>query len=600
MLAPDTILQNRYRIIRRLGQGGMGAVYEALDQRLSSSVALKETLVSPDITNSAFEREASLLANLRHPCLPVVTDYFIENDGQFLVMQLITGDDLAELLRRKGSPFPVDQVLEWADKLLDVLEYLHTRQPPIVHRDIKPSNLKLTEKGEIFLLDFGLAKGAAGQMATLLTSKSVLGYTPVYAPLEQIHGIGTDERSDLYSFGATLYHLFTGVLPTDARARFATIEDGRPDPLRLAHEINSNIPPAISSVLSQMMAVKKKDRPSSAGEIKKAFQDARKGVMPTPGPHTGQAASLQSTLLEAHDPLLQKSTLQKKHPLKGGQNFGPFVFKLCNRNQQTAAFNDFFITNLKKHPGIPQIYFIHGEERECHDSLVERIINTQIKPIADKKWGEQRSVIIHKKPRWVYEGDIDSLMQELKHLLFMEFDPTYIEDELSAEALSNLASSQLSPLIILQHNIHAERWNKQTKELVKWYLTYWAEFKGKSSSPQFIIFLNIIYPKEQVKAGWKKWLGRKGFDKNHIQEEIRAVSESQGSRCPCLVLKELSPPGQHDVGDWFSRYNIYDTKVQTELVGRIFEKGRGQVSMADIEHELRKIHQSFIKERGHI
>ncbi|HKZ02454.1 MAG TPA: serine/threonine-protein kinase, partial [Pyrinomonadaceae bacterium] len=163
MLAPETILQNRYRIIRQLGQGGMGTVFEAVDQRLDTTVALKETLFADERLRKQFEREARLLARLHHPALPRVSDHFSEGDGQFLVMQFIAGEDLSELMSRRHGPFPVDQVLTWTDQLLDALDYLHTQEPQIVHRDIKPQNLKLTARGQIILLDFGLAKGQVGE-----------------------------------------------------------------------------------------------------------------------------------------------------------------------------------------------------------------------------------------------------------------------------------------------------------------------------------------------------------------------------------------------------------------------------------------------------
>ena len=254
----------------------MGTVYEALDQRVSAIVALKETIVGDDEdARRAFEREAALLANLHHQALPKVMDYFIEDGGEFLVMEYISGYDLAELLEVRGSPFDVQHVLGWADELLKVLDYLHGRKPPILHRDIKPSNLKLTKQGEIFLLDFGLAKGAAGQMPTLVTSRSVRGYTPLYASLEQMYGKRTDTRSDLYSLGATLYHLLTNVPPVDAPTRFETLEDEETDPLRPAHEINPQVHPAISSVIQQAMAISRKNRPASATEMRFALQRAK-------------------------------------------------------------------------------------------------------------------------------------------------------------------------------------------------------------------------------------------------------------------------------------------------------------------------------------
>jgi serine/threonine protein kinase len=141
MLEPDTLVYNRYRIIRHIGQGGMGAVYEAFDQSLSNRVALKQTFVGDTQGNRAFEHEAQLLARLRHLALPKVIDHFVDGAEQFLVMEFIPGEDLGALLDERGAPFPVEAVLEWADQLLNVLEYLHTQLPPVIHRDIKPQNL---------------------------------------------------------------------------------------------------------------------------------------------------------------------------------------------------------------------------------------------------------------------------------------------------------------------------------------------------------------------------------------------------------------------------------------------------------------------------
>ena len=274
MLTPETILQDRYRIVRQLGQGGMGAVYEAIDQRLDTTVALKETLFADERLRRQFEREARLLARLHHPALPRVSDHFSEGDGQFLVMQFIPGDDLSEKMNRKRGPFPSDQVLTWADQLLDALDYLHTQEPQIVHRDIKPQNLKLTPRGQIILLDFGLAKGQAGEISRVTTSASIFGYTPNYAPLEQIQGLGTDARSDLYALGATLYHLMTGVKPPDALTRAAAIVNGQPDPLALASAANPSVSPSIDRFLAKAMAQNRDQRYSSAADMRRDLHAA--------------------------------------------------------------------------------------------------------------------------------------------------------------------------------------------------------------------------------------------------------------------------------------------------------------------------------------
>src|SRR6202171_3647953 len=147
MLAAGAILQNRYRIVRQLGEGGMGAVYEAIDLRLDAVVALKETFSVDDALRRQFEQEARLLAQLHHSALPRVSDYFTEGDRAFLVMQFISGADLAEIISQQPGPFPRAVVIAWADQLLDALIYLHTRDRQIIHREIKPHTLKVTASG---------------------------------------------------------------------------------------------------------------------------------------------------------------------------------------------------------------------------------------------------------------------------------------------------------------------------------------------------------------------------------------------------------------------------------------------------------------------
>lgn len=279
MLIPDTVLQGRYRIVRQLGQGGMGAVYEAMDERLDAVVALKETLFADERLRKQFEREARLLARMHHPALPRVSDHFSEGDGQFLVMQFIEGEDLAQMMNLKRGHFPVEQVLTWGDQLLDALDYLHTQDPQIIHRDIKPQNLKLTARGQIILLDFGLAKGQSSEVSpAAVTSASIFGYTPNYAPLEQIQGLGTDARSDIYALSATLYHLMTYVKPPGALTRAGALVNGEPDPLQPANQINSFVSPAVASVLARAMSQNRERRFTTAAEMRRALMDALAGI----------------------------------------------------------------------------------------------------------------------------------------------------------------------------------------------------------------------------------------------------------------------------------------------------------------------------------
>src|SRR5213594_1898039 len=274
MLSAGTVLQGRYRIVRQLGQGGMGAVYEAVDERLDTVVALKETFFVEEKLRKQFEREARLLARLHHQALPRVSDHFNEGDGQFLVMQFIAGVDLFEMLTTRGGPFPQDEVARWADQLCDALDYLHTQDPQIIHRDIKPQNLKLTSRGQIVLLDFGLAKGSVGPLSVVTTSASIFGYTPNYAPLEQVQGLGTDARSDIYSLAATLYHLMTNLKPPDALSRAAAIVNGQVDPLAPANHVAAQVSPSVAAAIHKGMSQNRAERYASAEEMRAALRTA--------------------------------------------------------------------------------------------------------------------------------------------------------------------------------------------------------------------------------------------------------------------------------------------------------------------------------------
>jgi len=311
MLSDNTLLQGRYLIVEQIGRGGMGAVYKATDLRLRATVALKETLVGGELLLKAFEREAQLLAGLRHPALPRVSDHFIEETGQFLVMEFIPGDDLATMLLKRGTPYPFGDVLRWGDQLLDALDYLHSRQPPVVHRDIKPQNMKLTDRGEIILLDFGLAKGAAMQTRVTGTS-SIFGYTPHYAPLEQIQGTGTDPRSDLYSLAATLYHLLTGQSPIDALTRAAAKINDESDPLLPASILTPDVPPAVADVLTRAMAQNASQRYPTAVAMRAALRDSITGQLTPPVNSAGMTTRLE------HPPLVMVSggaDIQASRPL---------------------------------------------------------------------------------------------------------------------------------------------------------------------------------------------------------------------------------------------------------------------------------------------
>lgn len=265
MLKTDMLVRNRYRIVRLIAAGRMGAVYLAHDHRLGHEVALKKSLFNDDLQRQVLEREATLLSTLRHPVLPKFIDQFADDHYQILIMDFIPGLDLAAQLQARGSAFPREQVLIWADQLLDALQYVHAQA--IIHRDIKPANLKLSEQGRIFLLDFGVA--VSGNQSLTIS------YPASYASPEQILGAPIDPRSDLYSLALTLCHLLTGVEPPDAVARLTAISSGQPDPLLPAHEVDrSQIAPAVKAVLMRALSLKPERRFVTAAEMRKALWQA--------------------------------------------------------------------------------------------------------------------------------------------------------------------------------------------------------------------------------------------------------------------------------------------------------------------------------------
>jgi serine/threonine-protein kinase len=278
---PDgEVLRNRYRITRQIGQGGMGNIYLADDLVLQGRLcAIKEVLrdpsLSPDLQQQArnqFYREASVLARLDHPNLPKVSDFFSMDDESrdYLVMDYVPGRDLKEIMdeaRQNGRYLPESEVLGWAMQLADALAFMHRQDPPIVHRDIKPSNLKLTPHGLLKLVDFGLVKLLVPEDRTITVVQG-LG-TAHYTPLEQYGNDSghTDARTDIYAFGATLYHLLTNEPPAEAKQRFLHPGSFKP-PRAVNPELSLNVERAITWAL----ALHPDNRPPSIEVLRDALQ----------------------------------------------------------------------------------------------------------------------------------------------------------------------------------------------------------------------------------------------------------------------------------------------------------------------------------------
>jgi serine/threonine-protein kinase len=283
-LAPGEFLRGRYRIRSIIGQGGMGAIYLAEDERLTGRLcALKEvvhdTALSAQLQQQSgeqFYREASILARLDHPNLPKVSDYFSTTTKDYLVMDYVAGSDLRALIEQARAEhrfLSEAEVLAWMGQLLDALEYLHGQDPPILHRDIKPSNIKLTPIGIVKLVDFGLVKVLEPDEMTVTVVQG--RGTALYTPLEQYGGDTghTDPRTDLYALGATLYHLLTNEPPAEAKHRFLS-----PDALIPPRHHNPAISPAVERAILWGMALHPADRPPDVNTLRESLL----GKMPSP------------------------------------------------------------------------------------------------------------------------------------------------------------------------------------------------------------------------------------------------------------------------------------------------------------------------------
>jgi eukaryotic-like serine/threonine-protein kinase len=262
-LKQGDILNKRYKIMGILGQGGMGAIYRAVDENLGIDVAVKENLFTTEEFARQFHREAIILANLRHPNLPRVTDHFvIEGQGQYLIMDYIEGENLSERIDRAG-PLTDTEVAVLGLALCEALSYLHSRQPQVVHRDIKPGNVKITPTGNICLVDFGLAKVVEGEQITTTGARAM---TPGYSPPEQYGTARTDHRTDIYSLGATLYVALTGVIPEDALER--VMGQSKLSPIR---KYNNQVARRMALAIEKAMALKPDDRYQTAEHLKEAL-----------------------------------------------------------------------------------------------------------------------------------------------------------------------------------------------------------------------------------------------------------------------------------------------------------------------------------------
>ena len=316
-LPPGTELSGgRYKIERSVAAGGMGAVYKAIDVRFSRPCAVKEML--DDFQNETdrgqalewFRREATLLLDLNHPCIPRVRDFFMEDDRHYLVMDFIEGRTLGEVLEKEGNVAGVNgargvseaRARSWAQQVCSVLSYLHRQSPPIIFRDLKPSNIMVTDKDEVKLIDFGIARTFQQS-----SRSSTIIMTIGYAPPEQLHG-SPEPRSDLYALGATLHRVLTH---HDAANNKPTIFDFPP-----VRVLRPDVSPAFEQVIARALARELASRWQSAAEMERA-------VINLPSPSAQPSSFAPTALASGPERLTPNQPVSGPAPASTGGFNGP-------------------------------------------------------------------------------------------------------------------------------------------------------------------------------------------------------------------------------------------------------------------------------------
>ncbi len=262
LLAPGSVLAERYRVVRLLGKGGFGATYSAEDLKLSAKRrALKEI---PELLFD--QNEAGLLGRLSHPAIPDIVDRFSEREMVYLVLEFGGSRTLDSECRRLGGKMPIPEIISYMHQLCGALSYLHAQDPPIIHRDLKPENILIDDNDRIMLVDFGIARESVPESTTRISARAI---SRGFSPPEQILGTGTDVRADIYAFGATLYYLLTGRVPPAANERVAGRDVEAPSSLV------PGLSPDIDEALMSTLSLNVNQRPGSIEDLERVVDGLR-------------------------------------------------------------------------------------------------------------------------------------------------------------------------------------------------------------------------------------------------------------------------------------------------------------------------------------
>jgi serine/threonine-protein kinase len=553
----------------------MSRLFLATERALDRKVVVK--LLPPELASELgalrFQREMLLTAKLQHPhILPVLT---AGARGVFLyyVMPYVRGESLRWRLDREGR-LPIVDALRLLRELAEALAFAHAEG--VVHRDLKPENV-LLEHGHALLADFGIARARAEAIQSERLTGTGLGLgTPGYMAPEQLAGDpDVDARADIYALGVVGYEILAGAPPfagNTPQELLAAHLTKMPQPLS---DVRPEVPRSLSDAIERALAKTPEERFSTAA----AFSDALESRFVAAGGTTIRLHGSSVTVARA-----------------SARNLGWIVSRTCNRWPQVNAFDAHFRTEHRRHPRRPHVYVVHGEEGEAHESLVERLVATRISHFAAESSGLDRGTVANMKVPWPVGDPLETRKRDLQIALFREADPSYLDEELSARALSRLAPLALNAVVVVQHQLRAVTWDRATEELLAWYVdAFWGDLAESQQGPLFIMFLELVYPPARsMRLFGSRW--PRASTTSRILQRLEQLLVVQPRLCSTMIFKALTSVTVDDVKQWFSQNGIYDSEQRWgELADTIFRTSEIK-HMAEVEAALREIHRAFVSD----
>jgi predicted Ser/Thr protein kinase len=518
-----TRLKERYLLQRELGRGGFGVVYLAADEQLLSRPIVVKIMLNaaPDAWEQGkFRNEIEVLARLNHPGIVSVLDSGETAEGRpFLAMEYVEGTPLRALLRREGMD--LERVADLIRQIGGALGAAHRKG--IWHRDLKPENIMIqsVEDGDqrVKLIDFGLA--TVKRSDALVDSTTRIAGTIRYMAPEQLRR-RPSAASDIYGLAVIAYEMVTGRLPFNAETALELYEMQMAGVQVRPKSLRPRLPEEAESSILKALQPAEGDRHPTIGAF---VQELVQGLRTAKGP--------AGFIMGERDP-----------------HFGRLVAKMCDRRSQEDEFRGFLARSAMRHPGLVVFCLVHGDEGECHESLVERLAY-DAELLARKRESEEKPSVKIVKIPWQYEGTPEIRLRRLVAWLFERFgtEQGVRLDDTSPAALAALLASSFAPFVFLQHDIRASRWDNLTKSLIRSYRSYLAEVPRTLAGPQIIVCLNVIYPHGHEGEGrllFKPKALVRNMMKMRIRKDLAEIAGmgayARGSQAGlCLLLDELKP-----------------------------------------------------------